>query len=92
MDDAQVMRLAQPFCHLLGDGDGFPGGKPFRPPYQPLEILPGYILHRDEEGFAVLVELVHPADVAMVIRRASLISFRNRSAVRSSKAISGWRI
>ena len=30
---------------------------------QPLEILPRHVLHRDEQLFAVLVELVHPADV-----------------------------
>ena len=63
VDDAQVVGLGQPFADLLGDGDRSAGRQ--RPGLldQPLEVLPRHILHRDEQLLAVLVELVHPADV-----------------------------
>ena len=63
MDDAQIVGLGQALADLLGDGDGFAGRE--RPAFfdQPLQILPGYILHGDEERLALFMELVHPADV-----------------------------
>jgi hypothetical protein len=59
------MGFGQAFRHLLADRDRFSGGQ--RPLFldRSFEVLAGHILHRDEQPLAVLVQLVHPADVLM---------------------------
>ena len=54
---------ANPFADLLGDRDGAAGRERAALCDQPLEVLSRHVLHRDEQLFPVLVELVHPADV-----------------------------
>ncbi|OGD22073.1 MAG: hypothetical protein A2W03_05455 [Candidatus Aminicenantes bacterium RBG_16_63_16] len=48
VDDAQVVRLGQPFADLPGDGYRLPGRERTALLDQSLDVLPGNILHRNE--------------------------------------------
>ena len=63
MDNAEVMGFGQSLGNLLGNGDGLPCRQGASLLNENLEILPRHVLHGDEQLLAVLVELVHPADV-----------------------------
>ena len=54
---------ARPSATCLAIEMAFPVGE--RPGLfdQSLEVLPRHVLHRDEQLFSLLVELVHPADI-----------------------------
>ena len=61
--DAQLVGFAQALGDLAGDGKGRPDGQRLRPVDEALQVLAPDVLHRQEEGLPLLVEVVHPADV-----------------------------